>query len=310
MSHERMGVTASAASVAAAVLLAVSGAAHADIGADIGYRVGRYNNELQGNALVGEVPEPKDCFGAVEAGKKAGLKDTDLLTDPAFRGHPKAIMKEPDSWTKTFHLAFGDAAGVCEQYEARYSLRPVEKMLKRAADDEDYRLDPNPQTWKGMGEDNGVYGMNDAKACVKAIDAAMAAGKGETRLPLKPELSLAEIKAQICEPGIAYFAKVDKLLKGAKDAAVSATAEKYKKVGIKGDRLKLFVEYDNIYWYKKGCESKTDDPAELKKAKALFQWLENADGTHTIRKFTFKGDKYKVSEKTYSTMARAYKGCK
>jgi hypothetical protein len=46
-------------------------------------------------------------------------------------------------------------------------------------------------------------------------------------------------------------------------------------------------------------------------AKVLFHWLENADGSHTIRKYSFKGHKLaRISEKTYSKAAKAYKGCK
>lgn len=59
-----------------------------------------------------------------------------------------------------------------------------------------------------------------------------------------------------------------------------------------------------------GCE-KIDDVAVLAKATVLFQWLENANGTHTIRKYVFAGNAVKgKSDKTFRTEAAAYAGCR
>ena len=45
------------------------------------------------------------------------------------------------------------------------------------------------------------------------------------------------------------------------------------------------------------------------KAKKLFVWLEG-DAGYTVRKFTFKGNNYTVSERTYTTQEGAYAGCR
>ncbi len=62
-------------------------------------------------------------------------------------------------------------------------------------------------------------------------------------------------------------------------------------------------------WRNTKCE-KTDDVAELAKAKVLIHWLENANGTHTIRHYTFNGNKVSKTEKSYITEAAATKGCR
>ncbi len=86
-------------------------------------------------------------------------------------------------------------------------------------------------------------------------------------------------------------------------------SKKYEEAGIKGAKLALMVEYDDVYWRGKGCE-KIDDVAVLAKATRLYQWLENADGTHTIRTYLFAGNAVKgKSEKKYQTEAAAYRGC-
>ena len=84
------------------------------------------------------------------------------------------------------------------------------------------------------------------------------------------------------------------------------------KAGIKGKRLELYVSYgmpDNTGFYAPGCGATVESLGALKKAKKLFVWLEGADG-YTIRKFSFKGDNYTVSERTYSTQEGAYAGCR
>ncbi len=49
--------------------------------------------------------------------------------------------------------------------------------------------------------------------------------------------------------------------------------------------------------------------AQLEVVADGFVWLEGPQG-YTIRKFTFKGDNYTVSERTYSTQEGAYRGCR
>jgi hypothetical protein len=52
------------------------------------------------------------------------------------------------------------------------------------------------------------------------------------------------------------------------------------------------------------------DPKALKGQKALFQWLTDGNDVITIRKFSFKGDKYTITEKEFLTEGAAYRGCR
>ena len=71
----------------------------------------------------------------------------------------------------------------------------------------------------------------------------------------------------------------------------------------------MFAHYD-MEWYLPGCRQSTGDPRKLKTAKVLFQWLTAGDGTITIRKFVFKGDRYRIIDSSYHTEGRAYAGCR
>ncbi len=155
------------------------------------------------------------------------------------------------------------------------------------------------------------------KACAKGVDAALAAGapadvkvKVFSNTSGQLELTLGEGKQQVCEPLLGWGKGYAQASNKAKAANEAALRDKYGKHGIKGDRLKLFMEYDDVYWRGKGCE-KVDDVAALAKMPVLFQWLEDSGGTHTIRRYQFKGDKLvKTTNKTFKTEAAAYRGCK
>jgi hypothetical protein len=148
-------------------------------------------------------------------------------------------------------------------------------------------------------------------ACTTAVDKALAGGLAATqKLEIGTDsITLGEAKARYCDKLLAWAASYGGASAKAKAAASEKVTAKYTKHGIKGDRLKLMVEYDDVRWRGKGCEY-IDDPAKLAKAPLLFQWLENADGTHTIRRYQFKGDKLAgTTNKTFKKEAEAQKGC-
>ena len=165
-----------------------------------------------------------------------------------------------------------------------------------------------------MGDDFGKGLVTRGEACRAMVDQAIKGGAdGDLALKLnvmdEPVVSLNAGRKAYCDGLIDYGKNLKAKIAEAKAARRAAIAKKYEAAGIKGDRLELFIEYDDVSWRGKGCEI-VDDLAVLAKAKKLYQWLENADGTDTIRTYTFSGDKYKVSDKRYKKEKDAYKGCK
>jgi hypothetical protein len=200
-------------------------------------------------------------------------------------------------------------ATLCDEYAELVAMAPAAAKQKATAISLRLYGDTDPAS---LGDGMGEVFVDDGKACVAETEKALKAGAPADRATTIDgrELTLAEGKTQICEAMIAFGEKLTGDIADAHAAARAEVAAKYEAVGIKGARLELFIEYDDVYWRGKGCERVTD-LKKLAKAKALFHWLENADGTHTIRKYTFKGNKVKsVKDRTYLTEARAWKGCK
>ena len=160
---------------------------------------------------------------------------------------------------------------------------------------------------KGVEAHQVDYLYKAAKEC-KALVAAAAAGGMAADAKIQTvvrEVRFDEMPA-LCD-AIEKHADQLKPVFAEKFAAASA---KYKAAGIAGKRLELFAYYNDMEWYFAGCKSSSGDPKKLKAAKALFQWLTAPDGTITIRKYTFNGNNYTITEKEFATEARAYSGCR
>ncbi len=244
--------------------------------------------------------DPAQCTAAIAAAKKAGVTANDQLADYwILQIHPKKQERDGNKF-----IVFSDAPWICENHAAALQLKRAAIAAKEAA----ASVSQPRQKPEDVSGNLDII-TNHAKRCQKIVDevAAVVGDKDVTVQGKKYKLS--GLGDAFCAPAVAaaeaYVAKV-KEVRAAKAAEISA---KYEKLGVKGDRLALFIEYDNVYFRGKKCEI-IDDIKKLVKAKYVYQWLENSDYTHTIRKYTFKGDKYKVSEKTYNTEAKAYKGCK
>ncbi len=133
--------------------------------------------------------------------------------------------------------------------------------------------------------------------CAKRVDAALAFGiaasdKIESSRYGLPAIELGAAKAKYCQPAIDFAGQrvgdIKALAKAKQDAIIAV----YKKAGIKGKRLELFVSYgmpDNTGFLAAGCGTWVDTIGALKKAKKLFVWLEGSSG-YTVRKFTIRGD--------------------
>jgi hypothetical protein len=110
-----------------------------------------------------------------------------------------------------------------------------------------------------------------------------------------------------------YLAKARTFSKAAdtvRKAKFEQAAAPYRALGVKGERLDLFVFYSELGFYVAGCRSETRDRKTIAKARVLFHWLENPDGSHMIRKYVFSGNTVRTTEKTYARKAQAYAGCR
>lgn len=249
-----------------------------------------------------DVKAPKECFDAV-AGVADDLK---IYTSQAF--YWKTAQKDD---TGTYILG-ADAKAFCKTYEKAYVRMAAEGAITSTWLTKSTVARPVEGMYEGEANQVGVAGAE----CAKAVDAALAYGFAttesiESKYYEMPAVALGDAKAKVCQPAIDWSTKRVAEIKGAGQAKQDAIIAVYKKVGIKGKRLDLFVSYGmpaDAGFYAAGCESFVETAEGLKKAKKLFVWLEGQGG-YTIRKFVFSGDNYTVTEHAYDTQAQAYRGC-
>jgi hypothetical protein len=159
-----------------------------------------------------------------------------------------------------------------------------------------------------------VQGMSKKpQACLDALAAMKQAGKSDddTIKLNQGTVTIADARAT-CEQALVDSQAFEGAVTGRETAERAEIEAIYKQAGIKGKRLELFVHYgkpDNGGWLARGCTAFVTDVKKLKKAKKLFHWFES-DAGYVVRTYTFKGNSYKVSEKTYLTQAKAYRGCR
>ncbi len=210
------------------------------------------------------------------------------------------------------YITGAQAKDYCARFAKAYAHEAAETAITFTFLDADAMKRPV----EGMYESEAKSVGDRGKACSDAIDAALAAGLPATeQIESKkyglPAIALGDAKAKYCQPALDWAAKQQGAIQAAAKAKQDAIVAVYKKAGIKGKRLELYVSYgmpDNAGFFAAGCESYVTSLPALKKAKKLFVWLEG-DAGYTIRTFTFHGDDYTVGEHTYDTQAQAYKGC-
>ncbi|HLL23716.1 MAG TPA: hypothetical protein VK427_16370, partial [Kofleriaceae bacterium] len=124
-------------------------------------------------------------------------------------------------------------------------------------------------------------------------------------------MSIREGRAKVCEVMVTWANEMVVKIKTAHRGDREKRAAPYKALGVAGAKLELFLEYDTVYWRGGANCQVISDLERVAKVKALFHWLENPDGTHTIRKYTFNGNKVgRPISKTFTTAGAAQRGCK
>jgi hypothetical protein len=297
------------------ILVAVPALAHADARSTAASELGEFANRLKpGDPFAGFMLtearwKPAECTKALAKAKKAGVKPDDGLVG-MFEYHPKA---KKTSEQYKFEIAFADADWICSEYTSKFALESAAVPIRAAADfvgGKKANLTPTAEDARGFNPGAGKSTADQGRACMAAIDQAIKDGVAPTT-KLKTAMgdkSLTDAKP-ICQALIDYGTKFEEFIAAEYKAKQAERAKKYEAAGIKGAKLALMVEYDNVYWRGRGCE-KIEDVAVLAKATVLYQWLENSDGTHTIRTYRFAGNAVKgKADKTYRTEAAAYKGC-
>lgn len=249
------------------------------------------------------------CSDAVAAGKSAGLTGSSKVYGMYGRadahkddkGDPYLTLDEVQSFCKVYeHLVIQELAevGVLSAF-----------LTKR---------DSMGKIKEGMYPSEAEWVIKDGETCNTRVDAALAAKFPASHVLSAPRskmegVKLGDAKAEYCQPVLDWGKQRLADINGAADAKVAEIAKVYAAVGIKGDRFKLFSSIglpDNSGFLAPGCEKYVDTAKGLAKAKKLFTWFEAEDGSILVTKYTFKGNKYKETEKRYATSARAYKGCK
>jgi hypothetical protein len=251
--------------------------------------------------------KPAECDNKLAAAKKSGIKPTDVLKSNSFEYHPKA---KPTGKQYEFQIEFADADWICTAFATRFKLESAVVPMREAAEFMAGKTSPTAADARGFNTGAGKSVVDKGQACIKAADQLIKDGVAPTtKVVLKSGESTLEGGKKHCQAMIEYGTRFEEFIAVEQKAKRAERAKKYEDAGIKGAKLALMIEYDDVYWRGAGCE-KIDDIPVLAKASVLFQWLENSNGTHTIRKYVFAGNAVKgKSEKTFKTEEAAYKGC-
>lgn len=241
------------------------------------------------------------------------LRDAKLAADTRIYSSQGFWIKTHQKDDKGTYVLPADVEGLCKRYEDFYVHEYVEAAVMEAWQTESTQKRPVEGMYEAEAQRVGISG----RLCAEWVDKALAHGfaatdKVESSRYGMPTVELGQAKATYCQPAIAFEGKMVEAVKKLAADKHQAIVDVYKKAGIKGKRLELYVSYgmpDNTGFYAAGCGTTVESLPALKKAKKLFVWLEGPQG-YTIRKFTFKGDNYTVSERTYSTQEGAYRGCR
>jgi hypothetical protein len=252
--------------------------------------------------------EPSACTALVADAKAAGATAKTRLY--AY-GWPESIKSYSYDGHKGASIAFSDAPAVCDGYATWRPLAKAAGVVAKAA----LQLENSAHiSAKDVDKSFAAGNAKVGRECAAAIDAGIKAGApADVKVKIRDQkLTLDEARGQICQALIDWSGAVGAEGQKMKDEKRAKVRAIYAKAGIKGKRLELFTDYgepDSGGWYAAGCTRSVTTVKGLKAAKKLFHWFEGANG-YVVRKYTFKGDTYSVSEKSFVTEAAAYKGCK
>ena len=245
---------------------------------------------------------PAQCLAAI----KDVADDAHVYTG---YGNAPGAVKDANG---DLYITGAQARTFCASYAKAYAHEMVETQITALFNDADMLKKPVDGMYESEAKSMGDMG----KDCNAAVDAALAAGLPATEMIESkrygvPAIALSDVKAKYCQPAIDWSQKQVGDIQAAAKAKQDAIAAVYKKAGIKGKRLDLFVSFGmpaDAGFFVAGCEQYATTAAAMKKAKKLFVWLEGSDG-YTIRTFTFHGDDYVETDHSYDTQAQAYRGC-
>lgn len=265
-----------------------------------------------GSDSLAKLDAPSKCFDTVKAAKDAGNKsDAKVYSSMAFWYDTAKKDDKGDTY-----ITLADVEGMCKRYEKAYVQEWAEAEVVTAW----YAVrDTLPRPIEGMYASEAKSVITMGQACAKRVDDALAYGFEPSHELTSsfygmPAVKLGEAKASYCDKlidwGTKRLAEINKSA-GPTPAEIEA---KWKKVGMKGAKLKLFVENElnggGFDWYAAGCQTVISDPKKLAKAKKLFMWTAGANGGTLVTKIVFKGNKYKETSREFFDEAKAYRFCK
>jgi hypothetical protein len=247
------------------------------------------------------------CDAAIAKARKAGLADSTKLYSSAIKSLDEA---EYDDKKQAF-VTLGYAAKMCTTWRTHIPLAAAAAIQTESASSRySYSMDPNVGS---LGASMGDAFIAEGKKCLEVTDAALKAGAPpDHKVKIKDEvMSITEGRAKVCEAYLVWANEMKVKIRAAHREDREKRAEPYKKLGVAGEKLELFIEYDDVYWRGGANCQVISDVKAVAKAKVLFHWLENSDGTHTIRKYTFNGNKVGAPiTKTFKDAGAAQRGCK
>lgn len=248
-------------------VLAVSSVAAADPKAELhdalrSYRdVGERFVEFPVTGIHPEEHSITGCHEAIEKGRAAGVPITEKYT----------------SICQTY-------VGAHQLAQARLAIAPaysVMKLLERTQ----------------VPGDNEAHLQELAARCTSEVDRLLADGMPTAiavdvsdRAPLR--IAMKDARTTICNPLAKIAATFAKDAKAAAAKRLAQIAAPYKAAGAKGDRLELLVDHVDYAMYGIGGGELTT-AKQLAKASVIFELLgpNTADGTYTLRRYQFRGNK-------------------
>jgi len=246
-------------------------------------------------------PAPSKCTDALAEAEKAGATDETRLV---ASGWPDTLPSYQYHSSAGSSISLAAARDVCADYAV---WKPAVKAAVAVQTAQSYlrNLDADASL--------GSYAVAEGKTCLEAIE-GLGAASLEVAVKIGEATMTLEEGRTLCQRLVDLGGKASKQQAAAAGAKRAEIEAKWKKVGMKGDRLKLFVENEldggGFPWYAKGCTTEITDPKKLAKAKTLFMWTAGANGGTLVSKYVFKGNKYKETAREYFDDAKAYRGCK
>ncbi len=254
---------------------------------------------------IAEFRKFKDCRKKVAAYQKKFAPD-DVLSHFSFNLHPEFVKAADGRNT----ITVSQLGWFCEQYDRTLAQSALELEVnstvqlrqvieaKGLRDDQIRALTQDAIKWLSTGKASCDIAFTEAQKVFGPDD------------PI--QLGSKRVSFKDLENPCALYDEARPIYEAAWDKKAAPLYELYRGAGIGGDRLELFVYYGSPSdggWLARGCQDYVTDVNALKNAKVLFHWAEGSD-FYTVRKFSFTGDKYKMTVQTHPTEARAYAGCK